>query len=95
MVHSVKQGHAFIDPGNCGSSVGYYISVDENKYKEETTINVRGTVVLTDCNHKIDWSFYDDDGAKIGAAIETLQDFKKKYEASQKLAARLRKQIGG
>src|ERR1035437_1282761 len=76
-----QQNHVFIDPEDSGSSVGYYLQINEYSPKEgKTKHSVSATVVLSDCNHKIDWCFNDDTGAtKIDDAIKMLQEFRKKY----------------
>jgi hypothetical protein len=52
------QNSIFIDPENCGSSVGYYITTSEYKPKDKPEeYSLSSTVVLTDCSHKIDWGF--------------------------------------
>jgi hypothetical protein len=85
------QNSVFIDPENCGSSVGYYIHTGEYESKEKTRYTAYGTVVLTDCNHKIDWSFSANEGdiTKIDSAIAMLQDFRKKYAETSKVIAKL------
>lgn len=86
-----SQNSVFINPENCGSSVGYYLVINdyESKKDNKTTYSVSGTVVLTDCSHKIDWAFNEGDVAKIDAAIGMLQEFRKKYLDAEKQVARL------
>lgn len=87
----VQQNSVFIDPENSGSSVGYYITVGEYAPKDKpTTYTLNATVVLTDCTHKIDWSF-DDGSEKIDAAIHMLQEFRKKHLEMQKMVKSLNK----
>ena len=88
-----QQNNVFIDVGNCGSSVGYYIHINEYTPKDKpTTYSISATVVLADCTHKIDWSFGEDsDVDKIDSAITMLQEFRKKYVETNKLVARLNK----
>jgi hypothetical protein len=87
-----QQNNVFIDPQNCGSSVGYYIAVDEYKPKDKSTIySVRASVVLTDCSHKIDWCFSADSVEKIDNAISMLQEFRKKYIEIEKTVSELNK----
>lgn len=86
-----QQNHVFIDPEQCGSSVGYFLQIGENEYKEKVTYYVSGSVVLADCSHKIDWSFGDDNLDKIDAAIRMLQEFRKKYIEMQKHVNQLNK----
>jgi hypothetical protein len=88
----VQQNNVFIQPEDCGSSVGYYINVNEYTPKDKPTkYSVSATVVLADCSHKIDWSFGDDGLGKIDAAISMFQEFKKKYIETQKLVVKLNK----
>lgn len=88
-----QQNSIFIDPENCGSSVGYYITVSEYTPKDKTTIySISANVVLADCGHKIDWHFGNDSGVeKIDSAIVMLQEFRKKYVETEKLVAKLNK----
>lgn len=88
----IQQNNVFIDPENCGSSVGYYISVSEYTPKDKpTAYSVSGTVVLADCSHKIDWAFGDEGTEKIDLAIKMLQEFRKKYVETEKLVGKLNK----
>ena len=94
-----QQNSVFIDPENCGSSVGYYITIGEyhNTKQDKDVHSLSATVVLTDCNHKIDWCFSGNgetdkiDTAKIDTAISMLQEFRKKYIETEKLVAKLNK----
>lgn len=86
------QNSIFIDPENCGSSIGYYITTSEHTPKDKPVrYNVSATVVLTDCSHKIDWSFCGDldDLGKIESAISMLQEFKKQYIDTAKVVNKL------
>jgi hypothetical protein len=87
------QNSVFIDPDSCGSSVGYYIHVDEYTPKDKPVeYSLQATVVLADCSHKIDWCFNGDDSVdKIDAAISMLQEFRKKYVEFEKTVAKLNK----
>lgn len=89
-----QQGHIFIDPESCGSSVGYYITINE-KYKaketDKTKYSMSAIVVLADCSHKIDWAFEEDCLDKIDTAIAKLQEFRKKYIETQKHVEKLNK----
>ena len=87
-----QQNHVFIDPKECGSGIGYYLTVTDwtNSKTQETTYDVNATVVLTDCNHKIDWSFGEDSLDKIDAAITMLKEFRKKMIDAKKELAKLR-----
>jgi len=87
------QNNVFIDPENCGSSIGYYINVSEytDKKTNKTEYSMNATVVLNDCSHRIDWSFYDSCLDKIDAAISMLQEFRKKYTETTKLITKLNK----
>ena len=90
----VQQNNIFIDPENCGSSVGYYLGISEytDKKAGKTTHSIFANVVLTDCTRRIDWSFNDNDGlSKIDAAIKLLQEFRKKYADTEKMVKQLNK----
>ena len=88
----VQQNSVFIDPENCGSSVGYYIKIDEYTPRDKPTVyNVQAEVILADCNHKIDWSFGNDALDKIDAALDMLKEFRKKYVETEKMVAKLNK----
>jgi hypothetical protein len=89
-----QQNSVFIDPGNSGSSVGYYINIHEYTPKDKPIVySIGATVVLADCSHKIDWGFVENDDPieKIEAAVSMLQEFKKKYIETQKLVSKLNK----
>lgn len=87
-----KQNHVFIDPENCGSGVGYYIQTTEHTPKDKKTEHyLSATVVLSDCAHKIDWSFSSNDVEKIDNAISMLQEFRKQYIETEKLVNGLNK----
>jgi len=87
-----QQNNVFIDPENCGSSVGYYINVSEYENKEhKVTYSLLASVVLGDCSHRIDWSFGNEDLEKVDAAINMLQEFRKKYIETEKTVAKLNK----
>jgi hypothetical protein len=88
----VQQNSVFIDPENCGSSIGYYITTNEYKPKDKPAVySTSATIVLADCSHKIDWNFGEDSTAKIDAAISMLQEFRKKYIEAEKMTAKLNK----
>lgn len=85
-----RQNSVFIDPENCGSSVGYYITTSEYTPKDQKTqYSLNGTVVLADCSHKIDWVFDIGNLDKIDAAIAMLQEFRKEYINTEKIVNRL------
>lgn len=89
-----QQNNVFIDPENCGSSVGYYITVSEYTPKDKPTeYTISATVVLADCTHKIAWDFgsVNDATDKIDSAIAMLQEFRKKYSETEKLVKKLNK----
>ena len=87
------QNSVFIDPENCASNVGYYITVSEYIPSKggKTEYALNGNVVLTDCSHKIDWVFGEDSIEKIDTAINMLQEFRKKYIETEKLINKLNK----
>lgn len=87
-----QQNNVFIDPEECGSSVGYYICINEYTPKDKPTqYGLSATVVLADCAHKIDWSFQKDSVDKIDTAIQMLQEFRKKYVEAEKMVSKLNK----
>lgn len=85
------QNHAFIDPAECGSSVGYYLTTSEyhNKRTGATEHYINANVILSDCNHKINWTFSLGDIDKIDAAISILVEFRKKFLATERTLNRL------
>lgn len=86
------QNSVFIDPESCGSSVGYYITTEEYTPKDKpTSYSMSATVVLADCNHKIDWGFSAGDVDKIDEAIKMLQEFRKKFLETEKTVQKLNK----
>jgi hypothetical protein len=88
----IQQNSVFIDPENCGSSVGYYITVSEYTPKDKPIeYSISSTVVLADCSHKIDWNFSGGGVSKIDEAIKMLQEFRKKYIETEKLVEKLNK----
>ena len=87
-----QQNSVFIDPENCGSSVGYYIIMSEYTPKDKPVqYSISSNVVLADCSHKIDWNFGKGDVDKIDEAISMLQEFRKKFLETEKLIAKLNK----
>jgi hypothetical protein len=86
-----QQNNIFIDPENCGSSVGYYITVNEYNSRDRPVVyTIHANIVLADCTHMIGWTFNDGEGVeKIDAAIAMLQEFKKKFIETEKLVKRL------
>lgn len=88
----MQQNNVFIDPQVCGSSIGYYITIDEYKPKDKPVeYSLSSTVVLADCSHKLVWNFSEGDVEKIDAAIYMLQEFRKKFLETEKLLAKLNK----
>ena len=88
----ILQNSVFIDPENCGSSVGYYITVSEYERKDKPIeYSTSATVVFANCSHKIDWSFGGGGLDKIDSAIKILQEFRKKYAETEKLVGKLNK----
>jgi hypothetical protein len=96
-VMKCQQNNVFIDPNDCGSSIGYHIKINEYTPKDKPIeYSISATVVLADCSHKIDWNFNEDaeEGdaiEKIEAAVSMLQEFKKKFIETQKLVSKLNK----
>lgn len=88
-----QQNNVFIDPENCGSSVGYYITVIEYTPKDKPIeYTIQATVVLADCTHKLDWSFGGEGSVeKLDRALSILQEFRKKYIEVDKLVKKLNK----
>ncbi len=87
-----QQNSVFINPEDCGSSVGYYITVGEYTPKDKPTrYSIAATVVLTDCSHKIDWSFDEKGVDKIDTAVAMLQEFRKKLLETTKLIDKMNK----
>ena len=86
-----QQNHVFIDPENCGSGIGYYLTINEYTPKDKpTNYSLGATIVLSDCNHKIDWGFSDDTTVeKVDVAISMLQEFRKKYVEAEKMVEKL------
>jgi hypothetical protein len=89
----IAEDIAYLDPAKCGSTVGYYITINE----DEDYLSVNGVVDLTDCSRKITWNFgkYDSTGPeKIDKAIQLLMDFRKEYtkalETVEKTKAKLK-----
>ena len=86
------QNNVFIDPEECGSSVGYYITTQEYTPKDKPPVySVSATVVLADCSHKIDWGFTTGRVDKIDAVISMFQEFRKKFVETEKLVEKLNK----
>jgi hypothetical protein len=86
-----QQNSVFIDPQSCGSSIGYYITVEEYKPKDKPVkYSLSSNVVLADCSHKIDWCFSEGDIKKIDAAISMLKEFRSKFLETEKLIAKLK-----
>lgn len=89
----IQQNNVFIDPESCGSSVGYFITVGEYvPTGKPTKYTLNSTVILGDCNHKIDWAFGTGDVGKIDEAIKMLQEFRKKFLETEKLVSKLNKE---
>jgi len=90
-----QQNTVFIDPENCGSSIGYYLTINEYTPKDKPTrYSLNATVVLSDCSHKIDWGFSDGEDLavdKIDAAIAMMQEFRRKYLEAKKMVMKLNK----
>ena len=87
-----RQNNVFIDPENCGSSVGYYITISDYTPKDKPTkYSMSANVVFADCSHKIDWNFDSEGVDKIDEAIRMLVEFRKKYLETVKLIEKLNK----
>lgn len=90
-----QQNNVFIDPETCGSSIGYYITVGEYTPKDKPVkYSMSANIVLTDCSHKLDWNFAEEQVEKIDSAIAMLQEFRKKYLETEKLITKLNKTAG-
>lgn len=74
----VYASHAeYIDPADCGSTVGYSIS---------SRRHLNAVMDLADCSHKITWNFENENSAvaKIDKAIAILVKFKADFVAARK-----------
>ncbi len=88
----VQHKNVYIDPENCGSTVGYRLHIEEYTPKDKKTEHsLSATVTLADCNHMIDWDFSPGSLEKIDAAIHLLQEFRKKYFEAKKMIDALNK----
>lgn len=91
-----KSNSVYIDPENCGSSVGYRLAIEEytNVRSEGPTYTLRATIDLADCNHKIGWELgqggEEDDLSKIDNAINTLKEFRKEFLLASKQLEKLK-----
>lgn len=75
---------AYIDPVSCGSTIGYKI-VDGSR-------SIWAELDLTDCNRKINWSFYSKDGlGKIDKALAMLTEFRTAWAETKKLKPRAKR----
>ncbi len=54
----LAHGIAFIDPADCGSTVGY-------RFTEDHYSGVHGTIVITECTRTITWNIYCEDESGI------------------------------
>ena len=83
----IKADIRYIDPLNCGSTIGYNIIAGRR--------GVYADVDMTDCNRKITWNFAQRDGdavlAKIDQAITMLQEFRVEGEKVARRKAQPRK----
>lgn len=67
----------YIDPLDCGSTVGYRIFLKGNQGEGK----VSAEVDIADCGRTVSWSFYGDDiMEKIDNALELLTSFRNKLE---------------
>lgn len=69
-------GGSFIDPGNVGSSVQWYVraytyEITHGKHKGKRTASMHGCLNLSDCDRRITWGVSDVD--KIDNAIAELK----------------------
>lgn len=82
----VKADSKYIDPANCGSTIGYTIIVGRR--------GLYADVDITDCTRKVTWNFAQRDGdgvlAKIDAAINMLRDFRAAWEPAARRVAKRR-----
>lgn len=80
----------FLDPLNCGSTIGWYVST-RTSYGQENKVVAEGTVVLSDCSRKIEWSFdredtFNQNVEKIDKAIDMLMAFRRSLLSANKEA---------
>lgn len=82
---------AYIDPANCGSTVGWTITTGYAGF-------LNGTIKLSDCNRSIEWSFdlNDRDGVKaaerkLQMAIAMLTRFRDRIPAARRWKQEMRR----
>lgn len=67
----------YIDPLDCGSTVGYRIFLKGAEGKEQVSADVE----LADCGRTINWGFYGNNQMeKLDNAIEILTSFRNKLQ---------------
>lgn len=76
----------FLDPADCGSTVGYVIVRSRH--------GLSGEVTLSDCNRKIEWYFSPRNALavqKIDRAVAILTEFRDQFTRAIKRSKRKRK----
>jgi hypothetical protein len=76
----------YIDPADCGSTVGYKLLTSTTYSSGKSLPSFYGEIDLTDCSRKICWQFNNNEHAleKINHAITMLTNFKKEFVKAQK-----------
>lgn len=93
-------GGAFLKPFSVGSSIHWYVHVDEFVYrygdrKGKKGVQISGQVRLTDCEDNIDWTISsDDDIFKLERAILQLQQAKEALIMARSVYKQHRKKLG-
>jgi hypothetical protein len=76
---------SYLDPADCGSSVGFRIHLEGTSYLE-------AVVNLSDCSRTVSWYLNSDSAIqKIDTAIRILQEFKREYVKARKDVDRSKK----
>lgn len=76
----------YIDPSDCGSTVGYRIH--NNRTEDFEYHYAYADVEIADCGRKVNWSFnfenFEDSLVKVDNAIVMLQEFKREFVKASK-----------
>lgn len=95
---AISSDSVYLDPTDCGSTVGYRAWVEEYRNdnpdaKDKTaSYSMYACVDLSDCSHKIEWLFREEDSVeKLDRAIGLLQKFRRDLIATNKLFNKLAK----